>query len=98
MASKMVVLPAPVSPVTRYRPCFRSEKGTAAERQREKSAEELFAEFYAERSGGEEPAEEDLALLRFAGERLRHRESAGTAEQRDIEALLQFLMRQEAER
>ncbi len=70
----------------------------AAERQREKSVEELFAEFYAERRGGEEPAEEDLALLHFAGERLRHRESAGTAEQRDIEALLQFLMRQEAER
>ena len=56
------------------------------------------APFYTERCGGEEPTGEDLALLRFAGERLRHRESSGMSEQQDIAALLDFLTEQEAER
>lgn len=83
--------------VSEYNP-FGNESGTAPEAGREQSVEELFAQFYAERCGGEEPAEEDLALLRFAGERLRHRESSGTSEQQDIDALLEYLAEQEAAR
>ncbi len=69
----------------------------AARGQQEKSVEELFADFYAERRGGEDPTREDLALLRFAGERLRHREGTGASEQQDIDALLRFALEQEAE-
>lgn len=83
--------------VSEYNP-FGAESSTAPEAGREQSVEELFAQFYTERCGGEEPAEEDLALLRFAGERLRHRESSGMSEQQDIAALLDFLTEQEAER
>ena len=71
-------------------------ESTAAPARREQSVEELFAQFYAERCGGEEPSEEDLALLRFAGERLRHRESSGVSEQQDVAALLDYLAEQEA--
>ena len=76
---------------------FGGESAAAPGKQREKSEEELFAEFYAERCGGEEPSEEDLELLHFAGERLRHRDGSGSSEQQDIDALLAFLDRQEAE-
>lgn len=43
----------------------------AAEGLRERPLEDLFADFYTERSGGEPPEPEDLALLRRAGELLR---------------------------
>ncbi len=81
--------------VSEYRPFAAAPEGTAAEKG-EKSVEELFADFYAARLGGEDPEEEDLALLAFAGERLRHREAAGESEETDIAALLQFLEEQEA--
>ena len=83
--------------VSEYNP-FGAESSSAPETGREQSVEELFARFYTERCGGEEPTGEDLALLRFAGERLRHRESSGLSEQQDIAALLDFLTEQEAER
>ena len=82
--------------VSEYNP-FGAESSSAPETGREQSVEELFARFYTERCGGEEPTGEDLALLRFAGERLRHRESSGMSEQQDIAALLDFLTEQEAE-
>ena len=82
--------------VSEYNP-FGDESGAAPDVGREQSVEELFAQFYSERCGGEEPTEEDLALLRFVGERLRQRESSGTGEQQDIAALLDFLTEQEAE-
>ncbi len=81
--------------VSEYDP-FTGPVSQARDRQ-EKSVEELFAEFYAERCGGEDPSEKDLALLRFAGERLRHREGGTAPEQKDIDALLQFALEQEAE-
>ena len=73
-----------------------AEGGAAAGGGREKSEEELFARFYADRSGGESPSDKDLALLRFAGELLRRRDAAGKTEQQDIEALLRFAAEQEA--
>lgn len=83
--------------VSEYSP-FGLEGAAVAPAGGEKSEEELFAAFYAERCGGAEPSEEDLELLHFAGERLRHRDSTGASEQQDIDALLAFLERQEAER
>jgi exonuclease SbcD len=81
--------------VSEYDP-FTGQVSQARDRQ-EKSVEELFADFYAERCGGEDPSEKDLALLRFAGERLRHRDGGTAPERKDIEALLQFALEQEAE-
>ena len=83
--------------VSEYNP-FGTESSAAQDLGQKQSMEELFAQFYSERCGGEEPTEEDLALLRYAGERLRHRESSGASEQQDIAALLDFLTEQEAER
>ena len=80
--------------VSEYAP-FSGVGGAAAGENREKSEEELFADFFAERCGGESPSPEDLALLHFAGERLRHRDAAGNSEQQDIEALLRFAAQQE---
>ncbi|MBR3475033.1 MAG: exonuclease SbcCD subunit D [Oscillospiraceae bacterium] len=81
--------------VSEYDP-FTGQTGEARGQQ-EKSVEELFADFYAERCGGDDPSEKDLALLRFAGERLRHREHTEATEQQDVDALLQFVLEQEAE-
>ena len=73
--------------------------GTDLQAVREKTLEELFADFFTDRSGGEAPEEADLALLHEAGELLRSRQpdprqrSAVDAETTD--ALMRFLMRQE---
>ena len=83
--------------VSEYNP-FGTESSAVQDLGQKQSMEELFAQFYSERCGGEEPTEEDLALLGYAGERLRHRESSGASEQQDIAALLDFLTEQEAER
>ena len=68
---------------------------------REKSVEALFADFYIERSGGEEPEARDLELLHQAGELLRSRlpdpGARSAADPETVRALLQFLMREEAE-
>ena len=70
-----------------------------AEDIREKTTEELFADFYTDRSGGEEPDAQDLALLRQAGELLRNSrpERRGEVDPSLTDALLQYLMRQEAQ-
>ncbi len=78
-----------------YEP-YSERAGTAPGEGREKSEEELFAEFYGERCGGESPSEADLELLGFAAELLRHRDAAGRTEQQDIDALLRFAAEQEA--
>ena len=61
----------------------------------EKSVEELFAEFYAERSGGVEPTEADRKLLGFAGELLRRAAPHSVPSGEEIGVLLDFLTRQE---
>ena len=62
---------------------------------REKSVEELFADFYAERSGAP-PEPEELALLRAAGELLRRGEGLSPADAAG--ALLRAALEQEADR
>ena len=68
---------------------------------REKSTEELFADFFRERSGGEEPGEDDLALLAEAGELLRNAppdpRQATVADPALTGALYDYLMKQEAD-
>lgn len=75
---------------------FRGETAAlSAHAVREKSVEELFGDFYTERSGGIPPAERDAELLHFAGERMRGADvhTAPTAE--EIAALLDYLKEQE---
>ena len=66
---------------------------------REKPLEELFADFYADRSGGEGPDEADLDLLTQAGELIRNH-LPDPARRADVSedltaALLRYLMEQE---
>lgn len=63
--------------------------------EREKLVEELFFDFYAERSG-EPPEEGDLALLRAAGELVRRHDALSDADAAG--ALLRAALEQEADR
>ena len=47
---------------------------------KEKPVEQLFADFYADRTRGEAPDDEAMALLRFAGEQLRHADDLRSGE------------------
>ncbi len=62
----------------------------------EKSVEDLFADFYAERRGGETPTEEDAALLRFAGELLSRADVRAAPGEKETQKLLDWLLEQEA--
>ena len=74
----------------------RSVAARAAEAVREKSVEELFQDFYAERSGGETPDEADRELLCYAGELLRD-PRLRTAPEAAATQLLEHLLKQEAQ-
>jgi hypothetical protein len=60
-----------------------------------KSTEELFADFYTERNGGEGPTNQELDLLQFAGEQLRHADISVRPDKQDVDKLLAFLLKQE---
>ena len=62
----------------------------------EKSVDNLFCDFYTERSGGVPPTDEDAALLGFAGEILQHAEPHAAPTAAEIEKLLDYLTGQEA--
>ena len=62
----------------------------------EKSVEDLFADFYAERRGGETPTEEDATLLRFAGELLSRADVRAAPGEKETQKLLDWLLEQEA--
>ena len=81
-----------------YRP-FGGEAGAPAPgATEEKPVEELFADFYAERTGGETPTGEEEELLRFAGELSRHAGPGTKPTQAEISRLLDFALGEEAER
>ncbi len=88
--------------VSEYRRFAEPVRGPGSGAEGEKSTEELFAEYYADRSGGETPDEADMALLRRSGELLRN--SPPDPRQRAAvdpaltEALLRYLRNGEAER
>ena len=85
-----------------YRRFTEDISGADPEAVREKSVEELFSDFFAERSGGNEPEQADLELLHAAGELLRNsppepgQRSAVDEKMRD--KLYSLLLRQEAEK
>lgn len=60
-----------------------------------KSTEELFADFYTERNGGEGPTNQELDLLQFAGEQLRHADISVRPDKQDVDKLMAFLLKQE---
>ena len=64
----------------------------------QKSIEDLFGDFYAERSGGTPPADADAQLLTEAGELLCRADPHAAPAARDVERLLDYLTKQEAER
>ena len=74
----------------------RTAAARAAEAVRERSVEELFREFYAERCGGETPEAADLALLGFAGELLRNPGTRNAPEDAAAQ-LLEQLLKQEGQ-
>jgi hypothetical protein len=61
----------------------------------QKSIHELFRDFYAERSGGEELSEEDLALLCRAEEIALHSDAHAAPTEAEIEKILSFITKQE---
>lgn len=87
--------------VSEYRRFAEEVNGTDLQAVREKTLEELFADFFMDRSGGDEPEEADLKLLHEAGELLRSRipdpRQRTGVDAETTEALLRFLMRQEGE-
>lgn len=74
-----------------------SSQGT--ENIREKSTEELFSSFYAERCGGLQPDENDSELLHYAAELLRHDQTDDgrhdKIDEKTVDALMTFLIGQE---
>ena len=87
--------------VSEFRRFTEEVGGTDLQAVREKSLEALFADFFADRSGGE-PEAADLALLHAAGELLRNRQpdprQRTGVDAETTEALLKFLMGQEGEK
>ena len=76
---------------------FRADASApASEAVESKSVRELFADFYAERSGGITPSGSDMELLAFAEELTRHARTDSAPGKEEAEKLLDFLMRQEA--
>ena len=76
---------------------FTGEAGAPSrEAVEQKSIETLFCDFYTERSGGVPPTDADEALLRFAGEQLRHADVHTLPTEREIRKLLDYLSEQEA--
>ncbi len=84
--------------VSEYRRFGEDVSGTDPETARAKPVEELFADFFTDRSGSE-PEEADVALLHEAGELLRSRPADPRqrtgVDAETAEALLRFLLRRE---
>lgn len=77
---------------------FRGEAAALSARAAEqKSVDELFADFYTERSGGEAPSDEDLALLGYAAQLLQHAGTEADPGPENVDRLLAFLMKQGGE-
>ena len=87
--------------VSEFRRFTTAGAGPDAEAAREKPIEALFADFFAERCGGEQPDEADAALLHEAAELLRNapEDEPGRVapDPAQTDALLRFLLRQEGE-
>ena len=81
--------------ISEYEP-FSGESGAPSrEAVEEKSLRALFSDFYAERSGGTPPGENDMALLAFAEELSLHADVHGAPTEAEIARMLDFLAGQE---
>ena len=78
-----------------YSPFGGQAAAVSARAVEQKSLPELFAEFYAARSGGSEPGEAEMDLLEKAGKLMREKDLREGPEPREIEALLDFVLEQE---
>lgn len=83
--------------VSEFRPFGEGPETPPSADVREKAVEELFMDFYTERSGGIVPSDADAALMRFVGEQVRRADMEHGPEQSDIDALLAFITEQEAQ-
>ena len=63
----------------------------------QKSMDELFSGFYAERLGGETPDDREAALIEFAASLILQGEGGAAPDSRQLERLLRFAMEQEDE-
>ena len=69
----------------------------ASHKVEQKNVSELFANFYEERSGGELPADKDMAFLRFAQELSQHADIHQDPVPKEIDQLLNYLLEQEGD-
>ena len=83
--------------VSEYRPFADAAEATGRDAAKDKSVEELFADFCAERCGGDLLSESDAELLRRAAELQRHAPHRTAPEPAEVERLLAFLLEQEAQ-
>ncbi len=70
-------------------------EGATLRQIREKPLEQLFLDFYAERHGGEGPAEKDRELLTALGKIVRGADTSGEVAEEDVEQALKILDGQE---
>ena len=78
-----------------YDPFRETGSAPTASALEQKSIRELFTDFYTERSGGEGPEEEDLALLAYAEELALQADPHVPPGEAEIENILAFLAKQE---
>ena len=78
-----------------YTPFHAATAGLSTRAVKEKSVEELFADFYTARSGGVPPTERDMELLHDAGERMRAADVHAMPKAEEIAGFLDFLAEQE---
>lgn len=64
--------------------------------QEQKNIQELFCDFYSERSGGDTPEDKDFELLSFAGEIALQADTHQSPTEKEIGKITSFIMRQEA--
>ncbi len=79
-----------------YDPFRESAGAPTAAAAEQKSIAELFGDFYGERSGGDLPGEDDLALLACAEELTLRADTHGAPAPQEIDTILSLVMKQEA--
>lgn len=79
-----------------YDPFHENASAPSANALEQKSLQELFSDFYAERNGGDAPDEKDMELLSWAGEIAHHADVHEAPTEAEIGKLLAFIEKQEA--
>ena len=75
---------------------FRGEAAPlSSEAAEQKSLDELFSDFYTQRTGGTPPGAEDRALLAFAAELSRRADLRALPTEKEIDSVLDYILKQE---